>query len=152
MELMTVITMLALLELVYFGAKVGAARGKYDIKAPATTGNEIFERHYRVHYNTIEQLMLFLPGLWAFGYYVGQYWAAGIGVVYLVGRLIYGAMYVKDPESRGIGTLFSVIPCWILIRGWSDRRGCPVPVDLKSGGTYFLEYSRAQCWLPIQEP
>jgi hypothetical protein len=117
MELMTVITMLALLELVYFGAKVGAARGKYDIKAPATTGNEIFERHYRVHYNTIEQLMLFLPGLWAFGYYVGQYWAAGIGVVYLVGRLIYGAMYVKDPESRGIGTLFSVIPCWILILG-----------------------------------
>jgi len=117
MELLTVVTMLALLEFVYFGMKVGASRGKFGIKAPATTGNEIFERYYRVHYNTLEQLVIFIPGLWGFGYYIGQYWAAGLGVVYLGGRLLYANFYYRDPEKRGTGMLLSVIPCWVLVLG-----------------------------------
>ena len=96
---------------------MGFARGRTGLKAPATTGNEEFERHFRVHYNTIEQLILFLPGMWVFGYYVGALWAAGIGVVYLVGRLVYGLSYVKDPDTRGTGMLLSVVPCWILVLG-----------------------------------
>ena len=117
MELLTIITMLALMEFVYFGVRVGAARAKYEISAPATTGNEMFERHYRVHYNTLEQLIIFLPGLWAFGYYVGQYWAAGFGVLFLIGRMIYAVAYVKDPASRGSGTMISVIPSYLMVIG-----------------------------------
>ena len=117
MEPVVLVSLLALIEYIVFGARVGFARGRTGIKAPATTGNEEFERHFRVHYNTIEQLILFLPGMWIFGYYVGAYWAAGIGVVYLVGRLVYGLSYVKDPDTRGTGMLLSVVPCWILILG-----------------------------------
>ncbi len=117
MELLTIITMLALLEFIYFGIRVGGARGKFGISAPATTGNEIFERHYRVHYNTLEQLIIFLPAIWAFGYYVGQYWAAAFGVVFLIGRLIYGVTYVKDPASRSIGVLISIIPSYLMVIG-----------------------------------
>ena len=117
MEYIVIITMLALLEYVVFSFQVGAARGKYQVKAPATSGSEEFERHFRVHYNTMEQLVMFIPALWAFGYYIGFIWAAGLGVVYLVGRIVYALAYIKDPAKRGLGTLLSVLPCYILILG-----------------------------------
>ena len=116
-ELLTIVTLLALFEFVWLGTRVGMARGKFGVSAPATTGNEELERHYRVHYNTLEQLVLFIPSLWAFGYYVGQFWAAGLGVIYLVGRVIYALAYVKDPASRGPGMLLSVIPCYVMLLG-----------------------------------
>ncbi|MFT7685217.1 MAG: glutathione S-transferase [Candidatus Azotimanducaceae bacterium] len=117
MELLTIITMLALMEFAYFGLKVGGARGKFDVKAPATTGHEVFDRYYRVHYNTMEQLILFIPSLWAFGYFVGNLWAAGLGVIFIVGRLLYGLSYIKDPSSRGPGMLMSILPCYVMILG-----------------------------------
>lgn len=117
MELVAIVTLIAIAEFIVFGMKVGASRGKYGIDAPATTGHELFERHYRVHYNTLEQLIIFLPGLWLFGLYIGYGWAAGIGMIYIVGRVIYGVAYIKDPASRGIGMLMSILPCWVLILG-----------------------------------
>ncbi|MEJ6593498.1 MAG: MAPEG family protein, partial [SAR86 cluster bacterium] len=116
-EYLTIVTLLALIQFIWLGARVGAARGKYGVSAPATTGHDLFERHYRVHYNTLEALVVFLPALWAFGYYLGQYWAAGLGVVYLVGRVIYAISYVKDPKSRGMGMLLSSLPVYILLLG-----------------------------------
>ena len=117
MAWVTIVMMLALVEVAVFALLTGRARAKYGVKAPATTGNEIFERYYRVHYNTIEHLILFVPGIWAFGNYVNPLWAAGIGVVYLVGRIIYAVSYVRAPESRGLGMLASVLPCWVLVVG-----------------------------------
>jgi len=116
-EFLTIVTLLAILEFIVLGLLVGMARGKYDIAAPATTGNELFERQYRVHYNTLEQLIIFLPGLWAFGIFVNEYWAAGIGCVYLIGRIVYANAYVKDPASRGTGMILSVLPSYTLILG-----------------------------------
>ena len=43
---------------------VSAARDKYSIKAPATTGNINFERVYRTHLNYLENLVIFLPLVW----------------------------------------------------------------------------------------
>jgi glutathione S-transferase len=117
MELVAIVTLIAIVEFIVFGMKVGASREKYGVNAPATTGHDMFERYYRVHYNTLEQLIIFLPGLWLFGFYIGYSWAAGIGLIYLVGRVIYGIAYIKDPGSRGIGMLLSVLPCWVLILG-----------------------------------
>ncbi len=117
MDFVTIVTLLALGELIYFGMMVGAARGKYDIKAPATGGHDIFERHYRVHYNTLENLMIFLPAMWLFGYYIDYLWAAAVGLVFVAGRAWYGYSYVRDPASRGIGMLMTVLPCWILMIG-----------------------------------
>ena len=117
MALVTMVTMLALLEFLYFGMKVGAARGKYDVKAPATTGNEHFERVYRIHYNTLEQLVIFLPSLWAFAFYVNDLAAAGLGVVFLVGRMIYSIAYTKDPGTRGLGMMLSFVPTLIMLLG-----------------------------------
>jgi glutathione S-transferase len=117
MELVAIVTLIAIVEFIVFGMKVGASREKYGVNAPATTGHDMFERYYRVHYNTLEQLIIFLPGLWLFGFYIEYSWAAGIGLIYIVGRAIYGIAYIKDPGSRGIGMLLSVLPCWVLILG-----------------------------------
>jgi uncharacterized membrane protein YecN with MAPEG domain len=90
---------------VYLGMIIGAgrARGKYKIAAPATTGDPTFERHFRVHMNTLESLPVFLPSLWLFASYWGDPWAAGIGAFWTIGRLLYWASYVRDPKTRSAG-------------------------------------------------
>lgn len=117
MEFVGAVTLLALLQFVVMGIMVGRARGLYGVKAPATTGHEQFERWFRVHYNTLEKLIVFLPSLWLFGYYVGQYYAAGLGGIYLVGRLLYAVTYTRDPATRGLGTLLSDLPMVIMLLG-----------------------------------
>jgi glutathione S-transferase len=117
MALVTMVTMLALLEFMYFGGKVGAARGKYGVSAPATTGKEHFERAYRIHYNTLEQLIVFLPSLWAFAFYIHDLAAAALGVIFLVGRMLYSIAYTKEPGTRTVGMMMSFIPTVILLLG-----------------------------------
>ena len=60
MELLAIITVLILIQVLFFGYEVGKARGKYNIKAPAVSGHESFDKHYRVHQNTIEQIVIFI--------------------------------------------------------------------------------------------
>jgi uncharacterized membrane protein YecN with MAPEG domain len=109
--------MLAIIEYIYFGMKVGKARGEYGIDAPAVTGNEMFERHYRVQMNTLEQIVIFLPALWAFGHYVNHYVAAVLGLVYLFGRMIYAMKYIEEPSKRGVGMMMTMIPSMLMIIG-----------------------------------
>ena len=117
MEYVAVVILLALLQYVVFGALVGRARGRYGVKAPAVTGHEIFERYFRAHYNTLELLVAFVPAIWLFGTYVSPSWAAGLGLVYLVGRVLYLRGYVADPAKREIGFGMSVLPIIVLIVG-----------------------------------
>jgi uncharacterized MAPEG superfamily protein len=117
MTYVDIVTALALLQFIVFGFKVGSARGKYGVKAPAITGNEIFERCFRVQQNTLELLVVFIPGLYLFGRYVNPLWGAALGVVYLIGRAIYAATYVKDPAKRSLGFALSLLPAMILVVG-----------------------------------
>jgi glutathione S-transferase len=116
-EYVAIVAMLALLEYVFFGVKVGQARATYGIEAPATAGHEIFERYYRVQMNTLEQLVIFLPALLAFAWLVSPLWAAGIGAVFLVGRAVYYAGYVADPRKRGPGFMLTAVPSLVLVIG-----------------------------------
>ena len=112
-----IVTVLALLEFFYFSLEVGRARGRYNVPAPATTGNEMFERYFRVHMNTLELLVMFIPSILLFGLYANPYVAAGLGVVYLIGRLVYLFAYVKEPKTREVGFGLSVVPIVILMLG-----------------------------------
>ena len=58
MEWVAIITVVALLQCALFSFVVGRARVKYQIRAPAVQGHELFERSLRVHANTVEQLSL----------------------------------------------------------------------------------------------
>ena len=113
MEALAIVTALSLLQVVFFAFEVGGARHKHGVSAPAVAGHDEFDRLYRVHQNTLEQLIVFLPSLWMFGYFIDPYWAAGIGLIFVLSRLVYRSAYVKNPESRsgafGIGFMTMVI-------------------------------------------
>jgi uncharacterized membrane protein YecN with MAPEG domain len=117
MAYVDIVTALALLQFVYFGIQVGRARGRFGVKAPAVTGSEQFERHFRVQQNTLESIVVFVPSLFLFSRYFNPLWAAGLGVIYLVGRQVYAAAYVKDPAKRGAGYALTVLPVLVLIVG-----------------------------------
>jgi uncharacterized membrane protein YecN with MAPEG domain len=117
MEYATVVAMLALAQYMYFITKVGGSRAKFDIKAPACDGNDNFERIFRVQQNTLEQLIIFIPALIAFSYYVSPIWGPCIGIIYLLGRFVYCFSYISDPAKRGPGMLLTFIPNAILVIG-----------------------------------
>jgi glutathione S-transferase len=123
MGLMAIVLVLILVQYMFFGIKVGGARMKFDIKAPAISGHPEFERLYRVQQNTLEQLMVFIPLYLVFpamaeaqgwmGYEIGS----AMGVLWLIGRFVYASSYVKDPESRGKGFIIGLLAAVILAIG-----------------------------------
>jgi uncharacterized MAPEG superfamily protein len=117
MAYVDIVTALALLQFVAFGIQVGRARTRFGIKAPAISGNVEFERYFRVQQNTLESLLVFIPSLILFSRYFNPSWAAGLGVVYLIGRQMYAAAYVKDPAKRGPGYALTMLPVLALIVG-----------------------------------
>jgi len=109
------VTLLAILEFLGMVWLVGKARVKYSVRAPSTAGNEHFERWFRVQQNTLETLIMFLPALWIAAHYWPAGWMALIGVVYLIGRVIYLIGYVRDPRTRTLGYILSIAPVGALI-------------------------------------
>ena len=103
MEAIAIVTALALMQLFAFGFLVGKARGRYGVSAPAISGNANFEREFRVHQNTLEQLVAVIPAMWMFGMYVHALTAAGLGLVFVISRFIYRKAYLTDPKSRSPG-------------------------------------------------
>ena len=117
MEAVAIVTGLAVLQFFLFGFQVGKMRGKHGVKAPATSGHPEFERMYRVHMNTAEQLIVFLPGLWIFALYVNPLIAAGLGLLFIVGRFVYCSSYLADPAKRSMGFGLGALPMVILVVG-----------------------------------
>ncbi len=116
-NLVALVTVAAVLLFGITGGRVGWARGKYGVKAPAMSGHEIFDRHFRVQMNTLEQLVIFLPALWLFAMHFDNRIAAGLGVIWLVGRVLYMRGYVVDPSKREIGFLIASVASLVLLIG-----------------------------------
>ena len=124
MPFVALVTVLALLQFFWLSFQVATARTRYGVSAPATTGHELFERHFRVQMNTQEQLVMFLPALWIFATYISPLWAAALGVVFILGRAIYAISYVRDPKTRSLGFGLSAFPTLAMFIGivvWAVR-------------------------------
>ena len=115
MDLVNIVAALAVFQFVVFSFLVGKARGEYGVKAPAVSGHENFERVFRVQMNTLEQMVCFIPALLLANVYWPDTFVALVGVVYLVGRLIYRQSYVTDPSKRALGFLLTLIPTLVLL-------------------------------------
>jgi glutathione S-transferase len=114
MNYVTLITVLALVQFTFFGALVAIARGKLGVAAPAMSGSPAFDCLVRVHLNTLERLVMFVPLLWMAARFWNPAWVAATGVIFLVGRMLYWKGYVKSPEARKTGNIVTMLPIGIL--------------------------------------
>ncbi len=112
-----IVAAIALIEYVVFVFRAGRARGRHGIAAPAVTGHPDFERNLRVQENTVEQLVIFLPALFLCAFFVSPPVAAGLGLVFVLGRGLYAHAYVTNPSKRGPGFLLTLASNFLLLLG-----------------------------------
>ncbi len=117
MELVALVTLLLIIEYIFFTAMVGKARVQGSVEAPAMTGDETFERASRVQVNTLEQLIVTIPAMWICATYFRVDVAAIMGVIFFVGRLIYRSAYMKEPAKRGPGVGIGFLANIIMVLG-----------------------------------
>ena len=113
-NLLALDTVLAAMMLFWVTFNVGRARAKFGIMPPAISGNENFERYFRVHQNTIEWAVIFLPLLWVAGIYVSEFFAASVGGVWIIGRVIYAIGYYKSTKGRMPGFIINLLTVAVL--------------------------------------
>jgi glutathione S-transferase len=111
------VTVLAVVVLFVVTINVGRARAKFGVKPPAMTGDPEFERAVRVQQNTLEQMVLFLPALWIFATVVSPMYAAILGAVWVVGRILYAWGYYQAAEKRGLGFAIAGLASMLLMFG-----------------------------------
>jgi hypothetical protein len=117
MELTAIVIALALLEYCVITILCGRARGRCGVVAPATIGDPIFERYFRVQQNTVEQLIIFVPAMLFFGHYVSVPIGAGLGLVFILGRAQFARGYYRDPPKRAMGFGLSLLSNLVLLLG-----------------------------------
>lgn len=120
-SLVAIVTLLSLLLYFWMSLQVAGARRKCGIQAPTMVGDPLLERTIRVHYNTLEWLPLFLAPLWLFSLYWSDLVAAILGLVWIVGRIVYSAGYVRDPSKREMGFMIQALACAVLLFGALGR-------------------------------
>ena len=111
------VTLLAISLYFWTGLAVANARQKFGVVAPATTGHTDFERVFRVQQNTLEWMPIFLPLLWLFALYVSDWGAAVLGLVWIVGRIIFIRGYSEAAEKRHRGFFIQGIASGALLLG-----------------------------------
>ena len=116
-----IVSLLAVLTYFWMGLQVAGARRKSGIQAPAMTGDPLLERTIRAHYNTLEWMPIFLPALWIFAIYWNDLVAAALGVVWIVGRIVYQRGYAAAAEKRGVGFLIQALAAAVLLFGGLGR-------------------------------
>jgi glutathione S-transferase len=112
-----IVTLLAVAVYFFLATRVAAARRRFNVKLPATTGNPGFERVFRVHANTLEWMPTFLVPLWLCAIYFNDSIAAALGLVWIGGRIVYFAGYSKAVEKRLPGFFIQSMACILLFIG-----------------------------------
>jgi len=111
------VTGIALVTYMAVTINVGRARVKFNVQPPATTGNANFERVLRVQQNMLEHMVPFLAGLWIFSLFVDAKIGAGLGGVWILGRILYAWGYYQAAEKRGPGFGIAILSQFALILG-----------------------------------
>jgi len=116
-----IVTLVALLVYVWMALQVAWARRKAGIDAPTMTGDPVLERTIRVQANTLEWLPIFLPSLWLFAIYWSDLVATILGVIWIVGRIIYALGYISAPSKREVGFIIQALATAVLLFGALGR-------------------------------
>jgi len=116
LSVVTLIMVLAVVEVMVLGFLVTRARETYGVRAPATAGHPAWERLNRAHQNSIEQLVLFMPLFLAYCFNTGLQTGILLGIVYLIARILYAVGYVRDPDRRAAGAFLTfAVQVWLAV-------------------------------------
>jgi glutathione S-transferase len=115
--LTAIVLSLSLFVYIWTAMKVGGARAKYGVHAPAVDGPVEFQRVFRVHMNTLEQMIIFLPALALFAAAWGDMPTAIVAVFWPIGRVLYAVRYYQAAEKRGPGFGISFLSSVVLLLG-----------------------------------
>jgi glutathione S-transferase len=116
-HLTAIVTCLAVGFYFFTSAQVARGRAAFGIKAPAMTGHPDFERLFRVQMNTLEWMPIFLPSLWLFAIYISDLYAAALGAVWIIGRILYWNGYRQAANKRSTGFAIQALACFVLWLG-----------------------------------
>lgn len=119
--LVAIVTLVSLLVYVWMIFRIGGARRRTGIDAPAMTGDPELERHLRVQANTVEWLVIYLPSLWLFAIYWNDLFAAAAGAVWIIGRILYALGYAADAKKRELGFIIQMLATAVLLFGALGR-------------------------------
>ncbi len=102
----------------WLASKVSQARlttsGVSSSHSPEIYRQRDFMRVFRNHANFHEHLMVFLPIFWIFGFCYSDVLATAIGLLFLIGRIMYARNY---PENHRVGFMISLASFLILLLG-----------------------------------
>jgi glutathione S-transferase len=112
-----------LIALVYFGMalKVARTHARTGILAPTMTGDPVLERTCRAHANTLEWMPIALPSMWLLAVYWSPTVAALLGLLWIVGRVIYFVGYVSEAKKRLPGFFIQATAAFALLLGALGR-------------------------------
>jgi uncharacterized membrane protein YecN with MAPEG domain len=119
--LVAVVTLVSLLVYFWMALNVARARRTYGVAAPAITGDERFERVFRTQQNTLEWLPIYLSSLWLFAWFWSDTVAAALGLVWIVGRILYAQGYANPERSRSMGFQIQALAVGVLLFGALGR-------------------------------
>jgi glutathione S-transferase len=109
------VTALAILITTAFAILVSRARRRMHVEPPAITGPIELERTIRVHANTVEAMVLFVPALWLAAIYFQGWVPPIIGLIWCLGRVVYGLGYSVDAARRLPGFIVSQLALLALV-------------------------------------
>lgn len=116
-----IVTLVAVLVYFWMATQVSRARRRVGIHAPIMVGDPLLERTIRAHYNTLEWMPVFLPSLWLFAIYWDSRVAAGLGLLWIIGRIVYFLGYVADASKRRLGFFVQSLAASVLLLGGLGR-------------------------------
>ena len=122
-HLTALVTLLAIAFCFFTCINVSRSRSQTGVKVPAMSGHPDFERAFRIQMNTLEWMPIFLPALWLFAIYIGDAIAAGIGAVWIIGRIVYFIGYSQAAAKRGPGFAIQALAAIAL---WAGALGAVV--------------------------
>jgi glutathione S-transferase len=111
------VTLLAVILVVGMSLWVARQRERLGVQPPGTGGPHEFERAFRIHANTAEGLAPFLAALWLCAIYLQPLVAAILGLIWIVGRIVYAFGYSASAAGRKPGFVISMIAMVLLIAG-----------------------------------
>lgn len=116
-----VVTLLCSLMIFAMALAVARTHTRTGILAPTMTGDPALERAVRAHLNGIEWVPIFLPSMWLFAIYWSPAWAAGFGLLWMAGRIMYFTGYQSAPLKRYPGFFIQSVAAFALLFGTLGR-------------------------------